>query len=142
MLYQDGIEFDEQVKKDMESMNKPKDKRDQDNPSTLPGWPGYRTRDGRSGYDPIDTRTEAAHTTGAFIRGLFSGKLRIKNPVSLFLLGILGLVLITPLILVIFELSNGNIFSMNEGITFLIAGIIGFAILFNVTKNLIKTLYN
>jgi len=27
--------------------------------SVLPGWPGYRTRVGRSGYDPIDTRAEA-----------------------------------------------------------------------------------
>ena len=121
-------------------MNKPKDKRDQDDTSTLPGWPGYRTRDSRSGYDPIDTRTEAAHTTGTFIRGLFSGKLRIKNPVSLFLLGVLGFILITPFILAIFELTNGNMFSVNEGITFLIAGIIGFAVLVNVIKNLIITI--
>jgi len=125
--------------KGLESMNKPKKKMNQDSPSTLPGWPGYRTRDGRSGYDPIDTRTEAAHTAGAFIRGLITGRLRIKSPAFLFLLGILGLVLIAPLILAIFELTSGNIFSVNEGITFLIAGSIGFALLFNVIKNLIAT---
>jgi hypothetical protein len=72
------------------------DKDNQDNPSLLPGWPGYRTRDGRSGYDPIDTRTEAAHTAGTIVQRLFTGE--VRHPVYLFLLGLAGLILITPLI--------------------------------------------
>ena len=63
------------------------DKDDRNTSSDLPGWPGYRTRDGRSGYDPIDTRTEAAHTAGAFIQRLFTGQLRIKILIFCFLQG-------------------------------------------------------
>ena len=81
------------------SSKKRGDKDQQDNPNAaLPGWPGYRTREGRSGYDPIDTRTEAAHTAGTLIHKIFTG--RTRNPIYLFLLSALGLVLIIPLILV------------------------------------------
>lgn len=119
------------------SPKKPDDKDEQNKPSAvLPGWPGYRTRDGRSGYDPIDTRTEAAHTAGTIIQKLFTG--RIRNPIHLFLLGVLGLVLITPLVLAISEMMNGNLFPWNAWIFFLITGIVGLAILINFIKNLIK----
>jgi len=114
----------------------PTDKDNRENPSTLPGWPGYRTRDGRSGYDPIDTRTEAAHVSGSFLQKLFAGQLRIKNPVVLFLSGLLGLALIAPLILAVFEVLSGNLSSLNAWIPFLIAGAFGAALLFNFTKNL------
>jgi hypothetical protein len=107
-------------------------------PSSLPGWPGYRTRDGRSGYDPIDTRTEAAHTLGAFVQNLFSGQLRIKNPIYLFLSGVLGLVCILPLLLAILETLNGNLFFLDAWITLLIVGLIGVAVLINFIKNLIR----
>ena len=115
--------------------NIPKD--DRDDPSSLPGWPGYRTRDGRSGYDPIDTRTEAAHTLGTFIQSLFTGQLRTRNPIFLFLSGALGLVLTTPLLLAILELFNGTLSSWGAWITFLIAGGIGLAVLINFIRNLI-----
>jgi hypothetical protein len=53
------------------SPKKPNDKDGQNNPSALlRGWPSYRTRDDRSGLDPIDTRAEAAHTAGAMIQKL------------------------------------------------------------------------
>src|SRR6266511_3033417 len=91
---------------------KPNDKDEQDNPSTLlPGWPGYRTRDGRSRYDPLDTRTEAAHTAGTIIQKLFTG--RVRNPIYLFLLGALGIVLSTPLALALAETMNENQFPWN-----------------------------
>jgi hypothetical protein len=122
------------------SSNTPKEKDDRDDPNLLPGWPGYRTRDGRSGYDPIDTRTEAAHTFGTFIQNLFTGQLRIRNPIYLFLSGVLGLVFTIPFLLAIWDLLNGNLFSLDAGITLLIAGIIGIALLFNFIKNLIRIL--
>ena len=108
----------------------------QSSPGVLPGWPGYRTRDGRSGYDPIDTRAEAAHTTGTILQKLFTGQ--VRNPVGLFLLGVLGLILITPLILAFSEMMNGNLFSWDAWILLLIVGIAGLAVLINFIKNLIK----
>ena len=116
----------------------PNDKEDWGNQSALPGWPGFRTRDGRSGYDPIDTRTEAAHVSGAFIQQLFTGQLRIRNPIYLNLLGIFGLFLITPFFLAILETLNGNQLSLNGWIFFLGAAGIGLAMLINFIKNLIS----
>jgi hypothetical protein len=43
-----------------------------ENLSLYLGWPGYRTRPGRSGYDYIDTQNEIAHMTGVFIRQLIT----------------------------------------------------------------------
>jgi hypothetical protein len=42
--------------------------------------------------------------------------------------------------IVIWDLLNGNLFSLDAGITLLIAGIIGIALLFNFIKNLIRIL--
>jgi hypothetical protein len=46
----------------------------------LPGFPGYRTRPNRSGYDYIDTQLELAHMTGVFLRSFFSGILSRFSP--------------------------------------------------------------
>ena len=118
----------------------PTDKEDQEKPSAMPGWPGYRTREGRSGYDPIDTRTEAAHTTGTFLQKLFAGQLRINNPLVLILSGAVGLALVAPLVLAIVDVLNGNLFSASAWIPFLIAGIVGIALLFNFIKNLMRVI--
>jgi hypothetical protein len=104
--------------------------------SELPGWPGYRTREGRSGYDPIDTRTEAAHTAGTLIQRLFSGE--VRKPIYLLLLGVLGLILITPLILAILEIGQGNVLPWNAWVFLLIAGTAGIVMLINFVRNLIK----
>ena len=121
-----------------ESLKTPNDKDDRNTSSILPGWPGYRTRDGRSGYDPIDTRVEAAHTAGTFIQSLFTGQLRIKNPVYMILSGILGLAFIVPLVLAILETITGSPPSWDAWFTMLIAAATGLALLINFTKNLIK----
>ena len=118
----------------------PTDKDNWDNPSALPGWPGYRTRDGRSGYDPIDTRTEAAHVSSSFLQKLFAGQLRINNPIVLVLSGVLGLALIAPFLLAIFEVLSGNLSSPGAWIPFLIAGAIGLALLFNFIRNLSRVI--
>ena len=118
--------------------NTPSGKDDRENPSTLPDWPGYHTRDGRSGYDPIDSRTEAAHVSGSLLQKLFVGQLRINNPIALVLSGLLGLILVAPLILAIFEVLNGNLSSPGVWILFMVAGAIGAALPFNFVKNLRK----
>jgi hypothetical protein len=116
---------------------KPDDHVEQKRPAQLlPGQPGYRTRDGRSGYDPIDSRTEAAHTAGTFIQKMVAG--RIRNPIALLLLGLLGLLLITPLILAISTLMQGNQIQWDTGAFILVTGMVGLAILVNFIKNLIK----
>ena len=119
--------------------NTPKDNDGRAGPSSLPGWPGYRTRNGRSGYDPIDMRTEAAHTASVFVRDLFTGKLRIRNPILLFLSGLLGLALVIPFLLAIWEMLNGNPSPLDAWITFFIPGVIGLAMLVNFIKNLVGT---
>jgi hypothetical protein len=110
----------------------------QNDSSNLPGWPGYRTRAGRSGYDPIDSRAEAGHTAGTIFRNLFTGQ--IRNRFYLFLSGVLGLVLIAPLVLAISEALNGNLFPWNAWLFLLIIGSAGLAILINVVKNLVRIL--
>ena len=115
---------------------KRKDKKKQGEAESLPGWPGYRTRDGRSGYDPIDTRTEAAHTAGTIFHKLFTGQ--TKNPVYLVLSAVVGLVLITPLVLAISEMANGTVLPWSGWLFILITGIAGLAILINFIRNLIR----
>ena len=119
---------------------KPASKDNLVNQNALPGWPGYRTRKGRSGYDPIDTDIEAAHISGSFLQKLFTVRLKIRNPLYLFLTGVLGLALVSPLILAIFELLNGNLSSSNSWILILVAGVVGLALLSNFVKNLIRVI--
>jgi hypothetical protein len=112
-------------------------KTEQDNADArLPGWPGYRTREGRSGWDPIDNRTEAAHTAGTLIHMLFTGQTR--KPIYILLLCCLGLLLVTPLMLAISETLSGHLLPWNGWLFVLITGIAGFAILFNGIRNLIQ----
>ena len=117
-------------------LKNPNDKDQRNDSSTLPGWPGYRTRDGRTGLDPIDTRSEAAHTAGTIVQKLIYGN--IRNPIQLFLLGVFGLVLITPFVLAILETINGNPFQWNAWIFILLIGFVGLAVLINCIKNLIN----
>lgn len=121
-----------------ESLNIPNDKDDHNSSRIMPGWPGYRTREGRSGYDPIDTRTEAAHTAGTLIQSLLTGKLRIRNSFYLVLSGILGLILIVPPFLAILETIYRNPPTWDVWFPMLIAAIIGLALLINFTKNITK----
>jgi hypothetical protein len=64
-----------------------------DGESQLPGLPGYRTRQGRSGYDPLDTNREAAFMEGTFYRNLFTLRLRTRNAFYLVLMFIFGTVI-------------------------------------------------
>lgn len=57
-----------------------------------PGLPGYRTREGRSGLDPIDTNLESAYMEGTFYRNLFTLKIRTRNIFYLILMFVFGVV--------------------------------------------------
>jgi hypothetical protein len=121
-------------KKSNPSKSKKKSKGDKpDNSSALPGWPGYRTRAGRSGYDPIDTRAEAGHMAGTILQRLFTGQ--ITNPIALFLLTVLGLILIGPIVLTISAGRAGNLFPSSAWLFALLFAIVGIALLINVIRN-------
>jgi Tfp pilus assembly protein PilF len=64
----------------------------------LVGWAGHRTRQGRSGYDPLDSEFEFPHVLGVIIRELFDGKYRTNNPIHLFLMICSGFMFCSPLI--------------------------------------------
>ena len=56
------------------------------------GFPGYRTRENRSGLDPLDARAEAAFMSGTLYRNLYTLRLRTRNPFHLALMFIFGVV--------------------------------------------------
>lgn len=49
----------------------------------LVGWAGHRTRQGRSGYDPLEMDFEYAHMQGVMLRLLLTCKFRTRNPIYL-----------------------------------------------------------
>ena len=60
--------------------------------NNIPGFPGYRNRENRSGLDYLDTRSEAAHMEGLFYRKLYTLQLRTRNPFYLVLMFLFGLI--------------------------------------------------
>jgi len=72
---------------------------------------------------------------GTILQNLFAA--RIRNRIHLFLLGVLGLILITPLVLAISETLNGNLLAWNAWLFVSIIGVVGLAILINFIKNLL-----
>jgi hypothetical protein len=62
------------------------------NQSWLIGWPGYRTREGKSGLAYMDTVAEEAHLEGLMLRWLYFEKFRTRNPVYLLFLFVLAVI--------------------------------------------------
>jgi tetratricopeptide (TPR) repeat protein len=58
----------------------------------VPGWPGHRTMQGRSGFDPLESDFEFAHIQGVIIRKLWARNFRTKNPVYLLFMVVVGVV--------------------------------------------------
>ena len=56
----------------------------------IPGWPGHRTMQGRSGLDPLENDFEFAHIQGVILRKLWTRKFRTKNPAHLLLMAVVG----------------------------------------------------
>jgi tetratricopeptide (TPR) repeat protein len=99
----------------------------------LMGWPGHRTRQGRSGYDQLDSEFEFAHMQGVMIRLLLARKFRTHNPIYLVLMTIVGLLYflfgISPVIF-------GNLPGIFLGLLFSPYSITGAMLLVNVFLSL------
>lgn len=99
----------------------------------MPGTPGYRTRPGRSGYDQLDSEFELGRFEGIILKRLMTGKLRTDDPLSLFFMWNIGIVLYLPLFVLFAFLLMGNI---NHFISYLIlfspCWILGLAFIVNV----------
>ncbi len=101
----------------------------------LPGWPGHRTRWGRSGYDPLELDFEEAHMEGVMIRWMFTRKLLTRNPVYLLFMTFLGLILCIPLFSLPI-LLNDDLSTFFVVLVFCPLAIIGAALLLNVFSSL------
>jgi hypothetical protein len=79
-----------------------------DGTSQLRGWPGLRTREGRSGLDPVDTSAESAHIYGVFIRKLLTLRVRTRNPFNLFLMFVFGIFppIILPFVFILHAVTS------------------------------------
>ena len=73
-----------------------------DDPSfEVPGQPNYRTRPGRSGFDPIDYEYEYAHIQGRVARMLLDRKWYTDNPFMVIALSIWGLAILVELAVIV-----------------------------------------
>jgi hypothetical protein len=104
--------------------------------NSLQGWPGYRTRAGRSGLDPIDNDMEGGHMAGVFFYRLLTGRLRTRHPLVLLLLAVLGLACIAPFILAILETLRGDLLPFGAWGLITISFLLGMALLFTMARNL------
>ena len=113
------------------------EKRREEPAGNLPGWPGYRTRPGRSGLDPIDNRTEAGHMAGLFIRNVLTATLVTQNPFYLFLFAVLGVMFLTPLVLAGISTFQGVGLPFGGWIIMTLLGFLGLILLINLVRNLV-----
>ena len=99
----------------------------------LIGWPGHRTRPGRTGYDPLERDFEYAHLQGLIFRRLITRTFRTRNPIYIILMAFVGVVYSLYGVL---AFTLGNWYGVLTGI---ISGpylIIGVALLINVYLSL------
>ncbi len=102
----------------------------------LPGWPGYRTRPGRSGYDQLDSSYELSHIEGILIRRLFTRTLRTRSPMQLLYMIFLGLIFCIPLLMVV-EFFRGDFYMFFPMISTLPILFVGVMLLVNVFLSLV-----
>jgi hypothetical protein len=109
-------------------------KRDQEAEYTpFPGQPGYRIRPGRSGLDYLDNLNEYYYEVGLFIRYLFDGRLRTRNPFLLISMTLFGILCIAfPVAAFIQRSQEGILIS-----PFNLYSVIGVGLLINVANSLI-----
>lgn len=76
----------------------------------LRGWPGYRTRDGGWGFDPVDSPAEQGRMEGLFIKWLFTGEFVTHNTFYVAVMIIFGLMLgiLPPLLIMLEIITTGN----------------------------------
>jgi hypothetical protein len=99
----------------------------------LSGFPGYRTRPGRSGYDYLDSYYEMAFVEGLLLRVLVTGKPRTRNPLYLLLGLFLFLVdTIIPAIFCVDDILNSKSIDPMTFLLFSPCIIFGVVILVNI----------
>ncbi len=108
----------------------------QDERSQLPGWPGYRTRPGRSGLDWIDNRIEAQHMMGVFVRGVLDNKLRTQNPAGLILMAFGSVIGLLPGIIMTIELFLVGRFNVVLWIAVSLYALVGSRLFINLITNI------
>jgi tetratricopeptide (TPR) repeat protein len=101
----------------------------------LSGWPGHRHRQGRCGYDPLDTDFEEAHIEGVIIHLLITRKFRTRNPIYLLLMTFMGLLYCLP-VLGLAEILQGDWIFILVIITASPNLVVGIALLMNVVLSL------
>lgn len=102
------------------------------------GTSGYRTRPGRSGLDPLDTRFEEARMEGSLLRRLFTGNLRTHDPLYLIMMTILGIIFSLPLVFVLGVSANESEGALLLLCPFGMIGISGISLLINVVISLLS----
>jgi tetratricopeptide (TPR) repeat protein len=103
----------------------------------LCGWPGNRTRPGRSGYDPLDSEYELAHMEGVILRQLIMGKFRTRNPLALFLMFFWGIMGCLSLLFTLVMALSGQPRALLSNIFFTPYIAVGAALLWNATLSLL-----
>ena len=99
----------------------------------LVGWAGHRTRQGRSGYDPLETDFEFAHMQGVIIRLLLTRKFRTRNPIYLAFMVFVG---VLYFLYGISPFTLGNLYGIIAGIIYCPYSIVGIMLLVNVYLSL------
>jgi len=102
----------------------------------LAGWPGNRTRPGRSGYDYLDNQFELAHIIGVVIRLLIIRKFRTHNPLYLLLMTWFGFTFSFPLLFSGIAIIQGDLISVVFIVLLSPYWIVGIALLINVLLSL------
>ena len=99
----------------------------------LAGWAGHRTRQGRSGYDPLETDFEFARTQGVVIRLLLTRKFRTRNPIYL---AFMVFVSVIYFLYGIAPFTLGNLYGIIAGIIYSPYSIVGILLFINVYLSL------
>lgn len=109
---------------------------------SMRGIPGYRTRQDRTGFDPLDTSAESAHMEGLFLRELFALRLRTRNPLYLLMMFSFGPLFFFPILKILSDVIfyPGPIASDNVLIFLLVLGFLATvtgALTINFIKNIL-----
>ena len=107
----------------------------------LPGWPGHRTRPGRSGYDPLDSDFEYAQMQGRILRMLFTIRMRTYSTIYLLFMTLVGLMYSLPMLLTIATVLNGELRYVWLMAVFSVDFAVGLALLANVAAS-VQNRYN
>jgi hypothetical protein len=100
------------------------------NPWSLAGPAVERIRSGKTGFDPLGARQEAAFAQGLVIRNLFTGRLRTRKGWLIGLMTLAGVFFILPLVL--FLMDSTMLHRVPLALLVLIpVGLVGIALLVN-----------